>query len=163
MNAPYKNLKDVTKLAYKHGRPNYSGNTQKGRVDNELVRLGFTIDDIPKQLSFEGKYFLDYYKYKKNTKIKPKIKHDNGFTYDPKEKYTNIDVLQRIKWEYIVLGAEALRPDLIDGLGAYRHFLSGRGTERTFSYERYVASDISGRKTLENAIMHLKLGIEGIW
>ena len=53
----------------------------------------------------------------------------------------------------MLAAGEALRPDLVDGLAAYRHFLSGNGKPRFFSYERYVMSDRAGRITLGNAIL----------
>lgn len=155
--------KDIANLANKSLRTNTKGHTQDGKINYELVRLGFSIDDIPKQYSFENKDFRKNFKYTKNTKIKPLINHDDGFSYDPNEKRTYKDTLQYIKWQAFVLAAERYRPDLIDALGAYRHFLHGNGSERTFSYERYIAADKSGRKTLESAIMHLKVGVEGIW
>jgi hypothetical protein len=64
-------------------------------------------------------------------------------------------------------GAEAVQGvpfvphnDLPDALAAYRHFLYGRGTDRTFSYERYVAGDGSGKVTLDNAVLDFRRGVE---
>jgi hypothetical protein len=50
-------------------------------------------------------------------------------------------------------GAEALRPDLTDGISAYRHFLEGGGKTRLFNYDRYASADAAGRVTLKNAIL----------
>ena len=50
--------------------------------------------------------------------------------------------------------------DLPDALAAYRHFLHGGGTDRAFSYERYVTNDLSGKITLDNAILDFRRGIE---
>lgn len=47
----------------------------------------------------------------------------------------------------------APKNDIPDALAAYRHFLTGRGAARTFSYERYAANDTSGRTTLRSAIL----------
>jgi hypothetical protein len=52
--------------------------------------------------------------------------------------------------------------DLPDALAAYRHFLYGKGTDRTCSYERYVANDTSGKTTLENAVLDFRRGVEGL-
>ena len=48
--------------------------------------------------------------------------------------------------------------DLPDALAAYRHFLYGKGADRTFSYDRYVLGDDSGRITLENALIDAQSG-----
>jgi hypothetical protein len=52
--------------------------------------------------------------------------------------------------------------DLPDALAAYRHFLYGKGADSTFSYERYVASDTSGRTTLNNAVLDVRRGVENL-
>jgi hypothetical protein len=60
-------------------------------------------------------------------------------------------------------GGEALRPDLTDSLGAYRHFLEGGGKPRNFSYERYVMADRSGQETLRNAILDFQYAVIELW
>ena len=50
--------------------------------------------------------------------------------------------------------------DLSDALAAYRHYLYGKGAQRTFSYERYVTNDLSGKTTLANAIDDIEEGAE---
>jgi hypothetical protein len=53
--------------------------------------------------------------------------------------------------------------DLPDALAAYRHFLFGKGQDRTFSYERYVKNDDSGAVTLANAILQAQLAAEDLF
>lgn len=93
----------------------------------------------------------------------PSIKHDNGFLdeFAPREP-TMGDRLELMKWRVKLEGAEALRPDLVDGLAAYRHFLDGDGADRTFSYERYVENDPSGQTTLRNLIIDAQRNVEVI-
>jgi hypothetical protein len=73
------------------------------------------------------------------------------------------------EWAALLEAAEAAQGipliphnDLPDALAAYRHFLYGKGADRTFWYERYVASDASGKTTLANAILDLRRGVEGL-
>jgi hypothetical protein len=77
------------------------------------------------------------------------------------------DKAKYAQWAALLEAAEAAQGvpliphnDLPDALAAYRHFLYGRGTDRTFSYERYVSGDISGKVTLDNAILDLRRGVE---
>jgi hypothetical protein len=57
-------------------------------------------------------------------------------------------------------GSEVLRPDLVDANAAYRHFLDGDGTDRQFSYERYIENDPSGQTTLNNLIADAQKNVE---
>lgn len=84
---------------------------------------------------------------------RPNLSHDAGFSIFPKRKPDAADYASYAKWTAMLEGAEALRPDLTDAVSAYRHFLNGKGRSRTFSYERYIAGDVSGRITLNNAIL----------
>lgn len=84
---------------------------------------------------------------------RPNLSHDPGFSIFPKRKPEAADYAYYAKWSAMLEGAEALRPDLTDGIAAYRYFLNGKGKPRTFSYERYIAGDASGRITLNNAIL----------
>ncbi len=53
--------------------------------------------------------------------------------------------------------------DLSDALAAYRHYLYGDGKDRTFSYERYVTNDISGKATLENSLDDIEEGAQQLY
>lgn len=93
----------------------------------------------------------------------PIIKHDNGFLDQnaPREP-TLGDRLNLATWQAKLEVAEAIRPDLVDATAAYRHFLEGNGTDRTFSYERYVENDPSGQATLRNLIIDAQKNAEVI-
>ncbi|MBL8260172.1 MAG: hypothetical protein JNM60_10225 [Candidatus Competibacteraceae bacterium] len=92
------------------------------------------------------------------------IQFDNGFLDKfGKRSPTASDYVALAKWKAKLGVAEELRPDLVDALQAYRHFLEGRGRPRTFSYERYVLNDESGRVTLANAMLDIQDGVEEIW
>jgi len=79
---------------------------------------------------------------------RPYIVHDNGHLSMGKRAPTLSDYASLAEWKAILVGAEALRPDLTDGVAASRHFLEGNSKPRVFSYERYVMSDASGQATL---------------
>lgn len=90
----------------------------------------------------------------------PEIAHDHGFLDDgngnidesKREDPTWTDRLNRLKWIGKLEAAEALRPDLIDGTRAYRHFLYGGGADYSVNYERFIAGDSSGATALQSAI-----------
>lgn len=102
---------------------------------------------------------------------RPSIYHDNGFLdkFSPRSP-TASDYAQRALWLAKLEGGEAVQGipllphnDLPDALAAYRHFLSGNGADRTISYERYVANDENGKKTLANAVLDARQGVELIY
>jgi hypothetical protein len=106
--------------------------------------------------------------YEVGPPLRPPIHHDNGFLdrFAPRAP-TWADRVRYAEWAALLEAAEAgqrvpLIPhhDLPDALAAYRHFLYGKGADRQFSYERYVTSDISGKTTLDNAMLDLRRGIE---
>ena len=91
---------------------------------------------------------------------RPNIHHDHGFLDDG---HGNIDETKRRApefsdyaalawWETKLNAAEVLRPDLIDGTAAYRHFLFGNGATRTIDYERFIANDPSGQIIITSAV-----------
>ncbi|GAB4190818.1 MAG: hypothetical protein OHK0022_03960 [Roseiflexaceae bacterium] len=90
----------------------------------------------------------------------PRIRHDHGFlddgrgNIDPNRRQnpTWQDHASRAAWVAKLEAAEALRPDLIDGTAAYRHFLFGNGRQRTIAYDRFLANDESGGQVLISAI-----------
>ena len=106
--------------------------------------------------------------YSVGAAIHPPIHHDNGFLEKfPPRAPTAGDRAKYAEWGALLEGAEAAQGvpliphnNLPDALAAYRHFLYGKGTDRTFSYERYVANDKSGKVTLENAILDFRRGVE---
>ena len=108
--------------------------------------------------------------YEVGPPLRPTIHHDNGFLDDfPRRPPTAADRVKFAQWAAFLEAAEAGQNvpfvphnDLPDALAAYRHFLYGRGADRTFSYERYVANDASGRTTLDNAVLDLRRGVEDL-
>ena len=94
----------------------------------------------------------------------PSIRFDNGFLDKFKKRApTASDYLALAKWKAKLEAAVRLRPDLADACQAYRHFLEGNGRKRSFSYERYVLNDRSGRVTLSNAMLDIQDGVEVVW
>jgi hypothetical protein len=92
---------------------------------------------------------------------RPEIRHDNGFLgrFKPRSP-TWADRRHYAQWRGRLELAEGIqgvpgapKNDIPDALAAYRHFLTGHGAPRTFSYERYVENDPSGRTTLKSAIL----------
>lgn len=80
------------------------------------------------------------------------LQHDHGFLDDgngnidesKREEATWSDRLELLKWIAKLEAAELLRPDLVDGTAAYRHFLEGGGATRAIDYERFIQGDSSG-------------------
>ena len=92
---------------------------------------------------------------------RPEIRHDNGFLDQFRARApTAADRRRYAAWQGRLEIAESIqgvpglpKNDLPDALAAYRHFLTGHGAARTFSFERYVANDASGRTALQSAIL----------
>jgi uncharacterized protein DUF4157 len=90
----------------------------------------------------------------------PAIHHDHGFLDDGngniddslRRDPTWADRLERVKWIAKLEVAELVRPDLVDGTAAYRHFLFGNGAERDVQYGRFLANDSSGQTVLASAM-----------
>ncbi|MCU7858877.1 MAG: hypothetical protein KZQ86_03390 [Candidatus Thiodiazotropha sp. (ex Lucinoma kastoroae)] len=157
------------------------GNPNNSDIDRELSRAGKKRkpDDIPKQDSktsrgriMPGNVALGPYTsstndtkgiYKIGPSIRPHIIHDTGFSKFPKRSPELADYWALFKWRSMLEGAETLRPDLSDGIAAYRHYLDGLGKPRQFSYERYVNSDNSGRTTLRNTILDAQNAAMKLW
>lgn len=101
--------------------------------------------------------------YKIGDPQRPNITHDDGFLgrFPPREPGLG-DYLELAKWRVKLEGAEVLRPDLTDGLAAYRHFLDGNGADRTLDYERYIQNDPSGQVTLNNVIADAQKAAEDL-
>ena len=53
--------------------------------------------------------------------------------------------------------------DSPDGLDAYEHFLEGGGTDRQFSYEKFVKDDPAGQVVLNSATADLQRGVEDMY
>ncbi|HVF57752.1 MAG TPA: hypothetical protein VM934_16485 [Pyrinomonadaceae bacterium] len=124
--------------------------------------------------------------YRIGDPARPPIRHDNGFLQNPNDRRDPKPIptvapsqadrdyyeseLSRAKWAQraIAVGADRVpftphELDLPDGIDAYRHFLDGGGKDRTFSYEKFVADDTSGRTILNNATGDTQKGVEDLY
>ena len=111
---------------------------------------------------------------------RPPIHHDNGFLQNPNDpkdpnpiptipptdadRQALKDWRNKLEWaeraQWLPIGPHT---DIEDGLAAYRHFLDGKGQDRTFSYDKFVRDDDAGKTTLENATRDVQLGAEEIY
>jgi hypothetical protein len=157
-----------------------SGNPNQRNIDREASRIGRerSPDDIPKQdavtrrgivpgnvdpFAFKSSTVETGGKYTLGGPRRPKIVFDNGFLVLGKRSPDASDYVALAKWRAMLVGGEALRPDLTDALAAYRHFLDGNGQRRLFSYDRYVMNDTSGRTTLREAILEFEDAVIELW
>lgn len=137
----YDKVSALAKKGYDKGREKH----EQRSVDTPFVQ------DADTQWRYVG--------FKRGTPVRPTFSHDHGFLdtngkLDPKKRTnaTSDDYYALAQWIMMLEGAELVRPDLIDGTGAYRHFLMGHGRSRTINYERYVQNDSSGKTLLESAM-----------
>jgi hypothetical protein len=94
----------------------------------------------------------------------PEMHHDHGHlddghgNIDPSKRRAAgmSDYIELAKWIAKLEVAEAVRPDLVDGTAAYRHFLFGKGATRDIGYERYITNDTSGQRLLTSAMDDLR-------
>jgi hypothetical protein len=124
--------------------------------------------------------------YKIGDPTRPNIQHDNGFLQNPNDPndpkpmatvkpsqadtdYYN-DQLSQVRWAQRIDGFNIPFRDeddtarrLSDGIEAYRHFLEGKGADRTFSYDKFVNDDASGQTVLKNAIADTQRGAEDLY
>ncbi len=124
--------------------------------------------------------------YRIGDPTRPNIRHDNGFLQNPNDPkdpkptatvppsqadrdYYN-DQLSQVKWAQRIDGLHIPFTDkddmarrLSDGIDAYRHFLEGNGTDRTFSYDKFVKDDPSGQTALKNAVSDTQRGAEDLY
>lgn len=156
------------------------GNPHDSNIDRELSNAGKArkAEDIPKQDTvtrrgdlvsgnvqggFESSTVATRKPYKIGPALRPNITHDKGFSIFPEEEPSLGDYWELLKWTSMLEGAAVLRPDLVDGTAAYAHFLHGEGEPRSFSYDRYVNNDSSGRVTLRNAILEAQHAAIELW
>jgi hypothetical protein len=156
------------------------GNPNERDSDRESSRLGSarSPEDIPKQDSkvcghivkgtVDEKAFRSTREetgrdYRVGAGTRPNIVHDNGHLTLGRRDPVAADYAAMVRWRAMLAGGEALRPDLSDGLAAYRHFLDGKGKPRTFSYERYVMADWSGQITLGNAVLDFQDAVQRLF
>ncbi len=107
--------------------------------------------------SFPTSTYADYIEHDGEA---PEIAHDHGFLDDGsgnvdesrRREPTMGDHFARLKWLAKLEVAEALRPDLVDGTSAYRHFLFGGGRQREFDYQRFIDDDSSGARVWQSVL-----------
>jgi len=130
--------------------------------------------------------------YRVGAPQRPDIWHDNGFLQNPKDSRdpkplstiepTDADKAyyqEQVRLSNGGMIATAIRADKWakwaipdqyekfldspDGIKAYRHFLVGQGSDRTFSFDKYVNDDASGKMTLRNVTIDLQKGVQDLY
>lgn len=126
--------------------------------------------------------------YRVGSPTRPNIRHDNGFRQNPNDpndpnpiptvspsmrdrlfraselaQADGANLLEGVRIPFTDRDNNARPRRLEDGIDAYRHFLTGNGADRTFSYDEYVSEDQSGRATLNNAISDTQRGAEQLY
>jgi hypothetical protein len=120
---------------------------------------------VDKTVTEPGGFFIPVGKVP--TLMRPDIRHDHGFLDDGHGNIDNSkrrdpamsDMLEKLKWETKLEGAELLRPDLHNATDMYRHFLEATGTEVDFDYNDYVSNDRAGATTLSSALDDIRSGV----
>ncbi|MEO6953274.1 MAG: hypothetical protein ABI321_15850, partial [Polyangia bacterium] len=96
--------------------------------------------------------------------VAPTIHEDHGHLDDgrgnidesKRRKPTMGNRMAKLKWEAYIRAGKIARPELVDALRAYEHFLvDNDGADWNFSYEKYVKDDPSGAAALSSAMTHL--------
>ncbi len=93
---------------------------------------------------------------------RPAIYHDEGFADGIREPAWQ-DYAEYYLWKYVLAEAGEAFKDVPDAISAYRHFLDASGTDRTFSYERFVASDESGQTVLNSSIQDTQNAAQNLY
>lgn len=174
-------IKKVKSIIEEHNVKRQGGNAHDRGIDREAGRVGIKVkpDDIPTQDTFNRKGQIipgnvsshsfvpstneTMGMYKMGSPVRPPIRFDSGFSKFPKQDPEISDYFNLLKWIAMLEGAAILRPDLSDGIAAYRHFHEGEGAPRKFDYERYVINDKSGQITLKNAILEAQDAAIKVW
>jgi surface antigen len=98
--------------------------------------------------------------YKIGSPIRPDYTWGRGYGDLPKDQPQWHDYLREDTFRTIVQSISWLIPD---GAAAYFHYLDGTGTERPFSYQKYIDQDPSGRTTMDNILLDVKSAAEKIY
>lgn len=129
-----------------------------------VLPLGLTATDaLPPPIAPEKQA-----KFQSGSFTPPSIRHDHGFLGNDADR-SQLDESKRREptlddrvalaaWFSKLRGAQMLRPDLKDACAAYEHYLFGRGTPLVLDYERFVATDPSGRAILQSALEDARTG-----
>jgi RHS repeat-associated protein len=86
---------------------------------------------------------------------------DNGFSYDPNVRPNSADFSALTKYEMLLEGAKLLG-HLPDATRAYEHYLSGKGTDLSIDYERFLRDNPIGRTRLNEEIEAAQIAAEAI-
>jgi hypothetical protein len=109
--------------------------------------------------------------FKEGAPTRPPIRHDHGFlddgkgNYDPTKRQPPTAEDMKLKSNALiafVLAAKA-KPELYDGLLAFRHFLNGKGASFTCDYEKFLREDTNGQVVLTSAIEDARAGVLDIF
>lgn len=126
--------------------------------------------------------------YRVGSPTRPNIRHDNGFRQNPNDpndpnltpvvppsfadrrfyagelvQADGAQGLEKIRIPFTDFDDNARPRRLEDGIDAYRHYLTGNGADRTFSYDEFVSEDANGQATLNNAIADTQRGAEQLY
>ena len=106
----------------------------------------------------EGLEGISKITYYRGEAVRPRIDHDNGVLdkYEMRDS-TFVERLKYSAWFFAALKALELCPELQDAVLNYLHFLRASGSDRSFNYDRYIASDKAGAKTLEKMIRQAQI------
>jgi hypothetical protein len=99
--------------------------------------------------------------------VRPPIRLDHGFLDDGKgnldltkrEPPTSADLELKRNARTVCALAAKLKPELIDGVLAFKHFLDGTGTEMKCDYEKFLSDDSNGQIVLASAIEDARAGV----
>ncbi|MBX7266919.1 hypothetical protein KIF24_13365 [Micromonospora sp. Llam7] len=91
-------------------------------------------------------------KYHVGPPTAPELRWDNDFPYDPNATPTPADYAGWNKWQAILRGAQAARPDLDDALALYAHYRTGLGTDMRVDFEEGYREDPNIRQAVDNEI-----------
>ncbi|WP_158263753.1 eCIS core domain-containing protein [Deinococcus arcticus] len=102
-----------------------------------------------------------YFEMQPLNKGKPaNLKFDHGFLQgkdgeldlSKMQKPTLGDYKNKLTWKAKAQAALVLRPDLIDAVSAYMHFLAGSGKSRDIGYERFFKNDPAGKRVYNSLV-----------
>jgi hypothetical protein len=102
---------------------------------------------------------------------RPPIRHDHGFlddgkgNFDPTKRQPptadDLEAMKNARLAYVL--AAKLKPELFDGILAFRNYLQGKGAGLTCDYEKFLREDTNGQVVLSSAIEDARAGVLDIF